>query len=609
MVTGCVSIPSDGPVVKARPVEGGRAGAFQYYPAGPSIDDTPGELIRGFLRASVGYTDDHGTARGFLTPEQRRTWRPESSVVVYAETGVKITVTRGGTSQVDPGPALAVPVSSTAAPSSPSPGLLLEAPPVPGERATVTVQVHVNARIDKSGRFTSAAPEEIEIRHFTLLGTADGWRISDLDQGIMITREYLKQTFRRVELYFADPTGTYLVPDLRWFPADSSSMPSQVVSALLAGPVDWLEPAVTTGVPVDTKLTVNSVKIVDGVVTIDLNSSVRTATATQRVILKAQLERTIAALGLAGSQTKGVEITVEQQKFELRPPPAAMADSPGPARTRPEVDTSASRLALRIPPQVDARPVVLDSRGLIARSGVGAEPVDGLEALAGKGVSDPATNYDGSAFAVLAADRTRLQYAVPYGRTATLAIGRSLVPPSFDPFGWVWTSEANSPGTVLAARHGSGVWRVSAGWLQGRRIRSLRISREGVRALVVTDRPGTEPEVFVTSVIRSTTGGPIALSPPIRLLEDARAVSGAAWVTSTRVVVLARRPGSASQPWIVEVGGDANATGTAPIEGIAVTAGNSESDLYVQVAGGGVRARVGAAWMDVPGVRYASMPG
>ncbi|MDQ1289062.1 MAG: hypothetical protein QG622_2628 [Actinomycetota bacterium] len=616
VLAGCVSIPSDGPVVKARPVEGGRAGAVQYYPAGPSLDDTPGELIRGFLRASADYTDDHAVARGFLMSRRQLSWRPESSVVVYAETGLRLTVTRAGVSLLDPGPTVAVPVPSTSSvpPSrgvsaTPSSASLLDARPALGEQVRVTVQLPVHARIDKSGRYVLAAPQEVETRYFELTGTERGWRIDDLDEGLMITRENLKQTFRAVKLYFADPTGTYLVPDLRWFPGASSSTPSQVVSALLAGPSDWLEPAVSTGAPSDTKLTVNAVKIVDGLVTVDLNSAIRLATARQRLILKAQLERTIATLGLTTSQVNGVAITVEQQKFELQPPAGEATEPRAAGGARPTPRTASTRLPLGLPPDIDARPVVLDAAGAIARAGVETQPVSGLEALGGAGVTDPAVDADGRAYAVLADGRTRLRYAVPSGTPLTLVVGTALVPPSFDPFGWVWTSQADSLGTLLAARPDAGVSRISAAWLHGRQVRSLRISREGARAVLVTARPGSGHEVLAAAVIRNSTGTPIALSEPVRLLEDAQEVAGAAWVDSTQVVVLARRPGFASQPWIVEIDGDVHAAGTAPIQGTAVTAGNSESDLYVQVSGGAVRARVGVTWMDLPGVRYAAMPG
>jgi hypothetical protein len=61
------------------------------------------------------------------------------------------------------------------------------------------------------------------------------------------------------------------------------------------------------------------------------------------------------------------------------------------------------------------------------------------------------------------------------------------------------------------------------------------------------------------------------------------------------------------QPWIVEIGGDVEQT--SPADGVAVSAGNSQDDLYVTTAAGAVRMRTNSGWQDVPGIRWASMPG
>ncbi len=42
------------------------------------------------------------------------------------------------------------------------------------------------------------------------------------------------RTFASYSLYFFDPSGRYLVPDVRWFPARQNT-PNLVVSALLGG--------------------------------------------------------------------------------------------------------------------------------------------------------------------------------------------------------------------------------------------------------------------------------------------------------------------------------------------------------------------------------------
>jgi hypothetical protein len=632
VLAGCASIPSEGPVVDARRVEGVGSGLIQLFPSGPSSDAGPGTLVREFLRAASTFRNDHEVARRFLSSARRVSWRPESPVVVYAnESSLTVSVRRGGVTVQDlpaaasraegrsvtgtgsPAPSGARPVPSgspsgrgagtASAPPPPSPAAtddVLTAAPGPGERAQVTLQVPVQSTVDRTGQYTTALPGTVVTRTFDLVGTMQGWRIDGLEPGILVSRYDFDSTFRGLPLYFADPTGTYLVPDVRWFPvAGSTTTPSQLLSALLDGPADWLRPAVTTGSPPDTMPTVNSVKIEAGVATVDLTSQARRADARQRLVLKAQLERTLASLGPADNPVTSVVVTVEQQRFELLPAGNAITARP---------DTVGDQTRLRPPPQVDPRPVVLDARGAIARlSGRTVSTVPGLAALEIPGAVEPATDTAGQAYAVLVEGRRRLVSAVPYGPAIPLIAGRDLVAPSLDPFGWVWTAQRVAGTSVLAARPGAGHRFVHVPWLSGHQVLSLRISREGARAVVVARRRDGRPAVFVAGVVRTPQGVPTELTPPVVLLADAQEAIAAAWVDATHVVVLARRPGSALMPWICEVGGEAH--GTLPVQAVTVTAGNSESDLYVQTPAGTVRSRVGSSWSDVPGVRWPAMPG
>jgi hypothetical protein len=236
-----------------------------------------------------------------------------------------------------------------------------------------------------------------------------------------------------------------------------------------------------------------------------------------------------------------------------------------------------------------------------------AVPVRGLAVPASAANSSPAAEPGGEAYALLTEGRTRLVYAVPFGPVTTLVWGNSLLPPSFDPFGWVWTAQEQAGDVVLAGLPGSGVSRVQASWLGGARMRSLRISREGARAVLVVEWTGGATEAVLCSVVRDGKGRPIALGPPLRVLTDAQQVMSATWVDQSHVAVLAHRPGQPVQPWIVEIGGDVEQT--SPADGVAVSAGNSQDDLYVTTAAGAVRMRTNSGWQDVPGIRWASMPG
>jgi hypothetical protein len=608
-LSACVNIPSEGPVVNARRVEAARGGGIQLLPAGPTFGSTPAQLVREFLRAAAAFRNDHEVARSFLVTDQRVSWKSDSPVIVYAgEEALAVSVTQHGVTLPDPPPAAtstppaATPAATPAVTPDGRAGPTSEAltgTPAIGDQATVTVQTPVQARIDAAGQYTVSPPGDAETRRFELVGTSEGWRIVGLDDGILVTRIDFDSTFQDLPVYFADPTGSYLVPDVRWFPVyGTTSVPTAMVSALLRDPVTWLRPGVVSGVPPGTDVTVNAVKVVDDVATVDLTSQARLADPRQRLMLKGQLEQTLFALSSPAPTVTSVVVTVDQQKFELQvagPTTDAKVAGDGSGQLRP-------------PPKIDPRPVVIDAKGAIARlSGRTAVPVEGLSGVAGPALSAPATETGGTAYAVLADNRTRLLYAVPSGPVVTLVVGRDLLPPSFDPFGWVWSGQQESGGLVLAGKPSARVARVRAPWLAGSALKALRISREGARAVLILQRTGHAPEVYVAAVVRDRDGVPQELGNPMPLLPDAVDATSVSWVDATHVVVLGRRAGSAPMPWIVEIGGDA--ASTLPGEGVWISAGNSENELYLQTASGQVRARLGFGWTDVPGVRWPTLPG
>ncbi|HEY6794397.1 MAG TPA: LpqB family beta-propeller domain-containing protein [Kineosporiaceae bacterium] len=669
LLAGCVSIPSDGPVVDARKVDEVSGPAVAILPPGPTPGASPSALIRGFLFASEAFVGDHEKAREYLLepPGPRVRWLPDTSVVIYLGRGMRLTWTRDGVTRTEPAPAPGAsssPSSGSSSASSPSssasssasspsssassassasspsssgsssptvagtaPGRpagtaagatataagrdeVADAPPALGETVTVTVTVPVVGRINDAGEYTASPPGDLEIRTFVLTGTADGWRISRLQDGILITQYDFELAFKPLPLYWSDPTGKYLVPDVRWFPVanTSSTTPAEMVSALLGSccsdhsgnraPAAWLRPGVVTGAPPNTKPTVNGVKVVDGVATVDLTRQAREANALQRLMLKSQLEQTLAGVRQTAVTIGSVTVTVEQQVFEMQVAPSLGGD----AR-----DPDAGTAGPQPPPDVEDRLVALDTRGAIVRvDGGKVVPVKGLTVSPAAGNSSPAAESGGAAYALLTEGRSRLVYAVPSGPTTTLVWGSALLPPSFDPFGWVWTAQEQAGNVVLAGLPGSGVLRVQAPWLDGARMRALRISREGARAVLVAEANGVT-EALVCSVVRDPKGRPIALGAPLRVLTDAQQVISATWIDQTHVAVLARRAGLPTQPWIVELGGGVEQT--SPTDGVSVTAANTVQDLYVTTAGGAVRMWTGSGWQDLPGVRWASMPG
>ena len=62
-------------------------------------------------------------------------------------------------------------------------------------------------------------------------------------------------------------------------------------------------------------------------------------------------------------------------------------------------------------------------------------------------------------------------------------------------------------------------------WLAGRNVKDFRVSREGVRALVISEQNG-ETRVQVTGIIRSADGTPKELTAPITLQSERKSRPG-----------------------------------------------------------------------------------
>ncbi|MBK8077432.1 MAG: GerMN domain-containing protein [Kineosporiaceae bacterium] len=449
------------------------------------------------------------------------------------------------------------------------------------------LQVDAAARVDGAGIYQPSPSGDVAEVTVHLVAIEGEWRISDPADGVLISEDDFQATFADVPLYFPDPTGRWLVPDVRWFPV--TSVPSVVVTALLEGPSRWLRQAVITPAPTGTALTAVGVRVGGGLLTVDLNRQALQATPPQRQMLAAQLQATLTESARVLEFTTGqLALTVDRARFEVT---QLAAPAPRPADEAP----------------LDSRPVVLDDQNRLARV-EGAKPVvvPGLAAL-GSDATRPAVSSDGTVFAVLTRGGTTLTTLSAGAAPQPQVEAPGLTAPSFDPYGWVWTSPAASSGTLTAIR-GTRQLRVPAPWLAGFTVASVRLSREGARAIVVAHR-GRRSYIFVAGVARDGTGTPVSLAgTPLLVATDLQSVRDAAWLDARRMMVLAAAPpATQTQVFTVEIGGKTSGGIAAP-GGLSLTVGGSVNDLWVQTDQG-VRYQSGGGLIALPGVRWPAMPG
>ena len=612
LAAGCSGFPDRGPVLEGRNVDSLGSG-LQSFAAPPVTGASPAAIVDGFLRAGEDVHEDHKVAREFLASPETP-WQPDATIVVL-DKAPQVTLVRqraaggGVTSDVGSGPS-----------------------PRPGDVATVRVTGQVVAHVDGHGLMTlpgagsaGTQPASFDGAYHLAADEHGQWRIDRVPAGagLVLTDEQFLSSFRPLPLYFADATGRWLVPDVRWFPyLDADPVPTAmlVVTALLRGPASWLGPSVTTGTVPRTQLTpVGGVRLDGDVVHVDLDATIRRASPEQRRLLHAQLSATLRDLLNASD----VVLTAGQAALDVPP-----GDGPRLWSDASRLDTGqfgrgdeAGQSRQDQPDQqvqataTEQQPLCLGQRNRVGEldtspaKAVCRERKD-LGGLARDDLTLAVADASGHLVAGLVAGGTAV-VAVPAFTSPPVAprrvlTGPGLTAPSIDTHGWIWSTTSDD--RVLAGRLGSRQRRIDAPWLQGATIRAVRISPEGARALLLITR-GAVTQAVVTGVVRGKDGAPRAFSPvtPLRVLGDlTRAVDGA-WSDARDVVVLGSRA-TDTHLFVIQaqVGGE---RGQTPIStqvpddatGLAIS---SPVDVYVRTADGKSAASVLGTWkpLDVRGL-------
>lgn len=206
MLTGCAGVPgSSDPVVvgTAAPGEDNSAAGLGIQPGGPEPDSTTDQLVRDFIKSLTATDPSLAVAREFLTPESAKEWSPPESVTV-------IEVAYAAT------PALA--------------------------EGTVTFTANRVARVDPAGTYY---PDDAGFQYsFSLQKVQGQWRIDNPPDTLILDTNSFESLYDDASVYFANPGGTRLVPDVRYFRTNLEQRANRLVQALLDGPVATLKAGV-----------------------------------------------------------------------------------------------------------------------------------------------------------------------------------------------------------------------------------------------------------------------------------------------------------------------------------------------------------------------------
>jgi hypothetical protein len=504
-LAGCVGIPSSGGVNVGPAVGSASDVSGAQLPSKPPRGATKTEILTDFMQAVVSPENDYAIARAYLTSAAANKWQPTKSVLVR----------EGSPQTADDG------------------------------SSGITYAVTTKANVDQSGVYSEQSATSSQSLSFSFSRVKGQWRISDLADGIVVSRGTFAGAFVEQPLYFFDPTFQYLVPDVRWFPA-GSTMPTRVVNALLAGPSTSLQGGVVVSALPQGVKQQRAVELRSSTATVDLSSEAASLKSVAQAQMLEQLQSS-----LASSSISVVAIDVGGAPLSI-----PHTTDKGPATS------------------VDADPLILKGKkfgfwpkltdiGRISTQVVALNP------------SAVVLSRKQSSAAILAAGGV-------YMATATTATARlvdarkGLIAPSIDPFGYVWSVPA-ADGTAIRVTGSDGASHGLTPSLGGHpRIVSLQVSHDGTRVLLYL-KTSTGPQLVVLGIVRGDGNVPTGFGTPLTLpVSDANPID-ATWVDSASIATLGDVDGhdTVVTYTVGGTGGDASI----PVDARHIVGGSGEAAL------------------------------
>ena len=526
LLAGCGGIPMGGSPEAGELVDDEVEVEIGFAPQGPRDGATQEEIVQDFIRAATNPQGRYTVAKQFLTERFRDEWNPDEIVLVRSSAGSSTKVSE----------------------------------------TEIEYEFTTSAVVDADGRYKeSSGSSTLE---YELVQVGDEWRIDLAPPGIVLSDGQLDDVFREYSLFYFDPSYKYLVPDVRWFP-NQSTVASNVVGALLRGQSGWLGNGVLlSAFPVGTALGPDLVTISSGVASVDLTEEVRSASNTDRDRMRQQLLASLSSLANVSS----VVITVDGTPISV-----------------PDAGTSAAISS----PEVEALPLVRvdDTFGYSSNGEVTTIPAISQRVIdvAGKA----ATLARGSKRAAVLGNGG--VYAVGAGDTEPVRVDRrpGLVPPSIDNSGYIWSAQRSDAAGLRAIDFEGEVFEIASALPEGARVVSLDVSRDGARILLYLTTTGG-PRLAVAGILRQDSV-PTSLSELQYFPVGAGVPIDATWVDDRTVATLARS-GAETSVTAWTIGGPSEELGELP-GGLAIVGGVDGTDgLRVLTSDGQVFQPRGSSW-------------
>ncbi|QKJ19992.1 LpqB family beta-propeller domain-containing protein [Microbacterium hominis] len=521
-LAACAGLPTTGPVTPGL-AAGEDLGEpdFAFRPALPQPGATPEQIVDGFIRAGTGATANWARAQEYLAPSFRGTWNPSAQVTI--DSGDRTYVATG--------------------------------------EGTVVATLQTEAIVDAQGTYAPSDGAASDLT-FSLALQDDGeWRITAAPDGIVLAEDVFPSVFHAYAVQYFDPTWTYLVPDLRWFPTNTARV--RIVDALADGaPSPWLAESVVNAFPDAVTLDPASVPLSAGVADVSLSAEALTLDQETLDRMQTQLVTSLATAGVSD-----VEMSVSDTAL------------------------SASTVATRST-RVAGPPLVLTEAGFGFLVGDDLTPVDGLSpAIADLSPAAVQVAPDRDVAAVRTGDGLVVRVRDD-GQVATVDERAGLVDPSVDGTGTVWSVPTGLPSALWAVTPDDTVIDLAGDLPGATGISAIAVSRDGTR-LAAAVTVGGRAEVWIAGIVRAD-GVPERLGEPAVLGELPSAARGLTWIDDATVAVLVA---GEAEPTVLEqpVGGPGE-TSAAPTGSLTLAGGATASNLRVHLDDGALLVQRGVNW-------------
>jgi hypothetical protein len=590
VLTACGGLPESGPVLEGRALGEALNEQVRVAATGPRDGASQEEIVRGFLRAGEDSDETRQTGKLFLAPQSVDLWRWSTQDVIVYDGDLTVR-------KID--------------------------------QETVQVSTTEVARLGPDGRYTEQPAGTKATLTLGMRKVGGEWRIELPSDGfgLWLDSDQFDRTFTPRMVYFVTPSGRDLVPDYRWFP-NGSRLATTLARAQLGRAPDYLQNAVRTGVPPNTRLAVNAVPVVAGRAQVSLSSEALSADPDDRTAMWAQLTATLSQVSTVSS----VSLAVDDTPLEL---PSGVSSAGSAAElgydtvTNRTFDTALFRQGDELT-RLDPRFLPDTSAGSRRAD---TAPQDGDIARIPDTWTRLAQSADGKQVAAVSTGRQLLSlWQANAPQVVVPPFAHSLTRPTYDQDGYLWVGGADTtgqdqvyvldprsstqPGTPLA---------IKAPWLKDRRVVSLAVAGDGVRLLIITtNERGADAQLGVSGIQRLPNGQPTALAAPLRQAQPLSVLSDVVWLDTTRstyAVLGQLDEAQPPRPWVGTIGmglegmrGHGRSTAesgrTAPVPGaVAITTVGGPRGIVVTTTDGWAWGRAGSAWRQVVRATDVLVPG